>query len=116
MKQGKLGYNTGDAAIYKAGGLSIGGGLLEWWDHAYVIIRKLNEFLQRLPSSPIDENLKDQRMAEARFLRAFNYFAMVKRYGAVPLITVLRNWMIRKKNCMLNVLQRRRYMISYSLK
>lgn len=82
------GYNTGDAAIYKAGGLSIGGGLLEWWDHAYVIIRKLNEFLQRLPSSPIDENLKDQRMAEARFLRAFNYFAMVKRYGAVPLITV----------------------------
>ena len=30
-------------------------------------------------------------MAEARFLRAFNYFAMVKRYGAVPLITVLQN-------------------------
>ena len=27
-------------------------------------------------------------MAEARFLRAYNYFAMVKRYGGVPLITV----------------------------
>ena len=81
-------YNTDAAPIYKAGGLNSSGGLLEWWDHAYVIIRKLNEFLLRLPSSPIDESLKNQRMAEARFLRAFNYFAMVKRYGAVPLITV----------------------------
>jgi hypothetical protein len=26
-------------------------------------------------------------MAEARFLRAFSYFSMVKRYGGVPLIT-----------------------------
>ena len=84
-------YNTDAAPVFKAGGLNIGGGLLEWWEHSYVIIRKLNEFLQRLSSSPIDANLRNQRMAEARFLRAFNYFAMVKRYGAVPLITVLQN-------------------------
>ena len=36
----------------------------------------------------VAEELKNERVAEARFLRAYNYFAMVKRYGGVPLITV----------------------------
>lgn len=84
-------YNTDAAPAFKAGGLSLGGGLLEWWEQSYSIIRKLNEFIQRVPSSPIDARLRDQKMAEARFLRAYNYFSMVKRYGAVPLIKVPQN-------------------------
>lgn len=35
----------------------------------------------------MSDELKKTRTAEARFLRAFSYFAMVKRYGGVPLIT-----------------------------
>lgn len=73
------GYN------YKFGNLKIGGGLLEWW--GYNPVRKINEFIERVPDSPIGEDLKTTRIAEARFLRAFAYFAMVKRYGGVPLIT-----------------------------
>ena len=45
-------YNTDAAPIYKAGGLNSSGGLLEWWDHAYVIIRKRNDGRRRLLSSP----------------------------------------------------------------
>ncbi len=72
---------------YKFGNLKINGGLLEWWENAYKVIRKLNEFIQRVPSSPLDDDIKKQRTAEAKFLRAYNYFEMVKRYGGVPIIT-----------------------------
>lgn len=57
----------------------------EWW--GYPLVRKLNIFLEKLPDSPIDATVKKQRIAEARFLRAYAYFNMVKRYGGVPLIT-----------------------------
>ncbi|MDR2774834.1 MAG: RagB/SusD family nutrient uptake outer membrane protein [Tannerella sp.] len=72
---------------YKQGALSIGGGLLEWWEDAYSIIRDLNILIEKLPESSNDPDFIVSRVAEARFLRAFNYFAMVKRYGGVPLIT-----------------------------
>jgi starch-binding outer membrane protein, SusD/RagB family len=70
---------------YKHGKLTISGGLMEFW--GYGTIRKLNEFIQRVPTSPIEPDVAKVRVAEARFLRAFAYFAMVKRYGGVPLIT-----------------------------
>ncbi|MDR1171070.1 MAG: RagB/SusD family nutrient uptake outer membrane protein [Bacteroidales bacterium] len=70
---------------YKFGNLKIQGGLLEWW--GYAPIRDLNVFIEKLPDTPLSPDLKKTRLAEARFLRAFSYFAMVKRYGGVPLIT-----------------------------
>lgn len=76
---------------FKWGNLLIGGGLLEWWEQSYRINRKINEFIARVPTAPVDENFKKQRVAEARFLRAYNYFTLVKRYGGVPLITKLQN-------------------------
>lgn len=80
-----------DCSGWKAGGLNINGGLMEWWEWSYKTIRSLNEFIERVPSSPIDESVRKERIAEARFLRAFNYFAMVKRYGGIPLITKVQN-------------------------
>lgn len=85
-----------NAYPYKFGSLKIGGGLLEWWESSYKVIRKLNEFIQRVPLSPLDDDIKNQRTAEARWLRAFNYFEMVKRYGGVPLITKAQNLDIAK--------------------
>ena len=73
-----------DGYKFKFGGLKIGGGLLDWW--GYYVVRKFNEFIEKVPSSPLNEQLKKTRIAEARFLRAFAYFAMVKRYGGIPLI------------------------------
>jgi len=70
---------------FKFGNLRIQGGLLEWW--GYSPIRRINEFIEKVPESLLNEDLKRVRIAEARFLRASSYFAMVKRYGGVPLIT-----------------------------
>jgi starch-binding outer membrane protein, SusD/RagB family len=71
----------------KFGDLRINGGIFEWYEPAYDLIRRLNIFIQRAPDAPVTEEYKKSRLAETRFLRAYNYFAMVIRYGGVPLIT-----------------------------
>jgi hypothetical protein len=82
-------WNPSTAFMYKYGNLNIGGGLLEWW--GYGTVREINQFIQNIPGSPLEAGVKKSRLAEARFLRAFCYFAMVKRYGGVPLITSVQS-------------------------
>lgn len=64
-------------------------GIVAYW--AYSHIRNINEFIEKLSAAEnidgMDDDLKMKRLAEARFLRAFTYFELVKRYGGVPLIT-----------------------------
>lgn len=61
------------------------------WYWPYANIRNCNIFIQNA-SNPevctIDRELADRLIHEARFIRAYLYFEMVKRYGGVPLITV----------------------------
>lgn len=81
-------YNFGAQAHLldmKENGIQANGSELQWWGNAYYSIRNLNNFITRAEESSIS-NIQE-RIAEARFLRAFCYFAMVKRYGGVPLIT-----------------------------
>ena len=75
------------SAGWKSGSLRIGGGILEWWENGYLVIRALNVAIENLQTSTLDDALRNPRLAEARFLRAYNYFSMVKRYGGVPLVT-----------------------------
>ncbi len=82
---------SGNAYRFKTEGLKISGGMMEWWEKPYVIIRSLNELIEKLPSSTLSDDFKKEKIAEARFLRAFNYFNMVKRYGGVPLITKVQS-------------------------
>jgi len=60
------------------------GGELEYFD--YALIRDINIFLINIKKGKNAEDLKTQYSAQARFLRAFTYFEMVKRYGGVPII------------------------------
>ena len=76
-------------AEFKSYGIPSDGGMLEYWENAYYTLRNLNEFITRVPKSPISPNIAKLRVAEARFLRAYIYFSMVKRYGGVPLITTV---------------------------
>lgn len=76
---------------FRFDGIPITGGLLEWWENAYVINRHLNVFIEKVADSPITDNEKTHLLAEARFLRAFNYFALAKRHGGIPLILVSQN-------------------------
>ncbi|MCF6357327.1 MAG: RagB/SusD family nutrient uptake outer membrane protein [Draconibacterium sp.] len=61
-------------------------GQVEYWP--YSNIRSANEIIEILAEATFDPDMIAQKTAEARFLRAFMYFELVKRYGGVPLITV----------------------------
>lgn len=60
--------------------------VLNNWKTPWDNIRRVNVFLQNADRSPISDRLKKQLKAEARFLRAWYYFQLVKVYGGVPLI------------------------------
>ncbi|SHG16338.1 RagB/SusD family nutrient uptake outer membrane protein [Pedobacter caeni] len=56
------------------------------WENNYTGIRRANMFLSKIDVVPTTPELKIQWKAEARFLRAYFYFELVKRWGGVPLI------------------------------
>ena len=62
----------------------------QWW--GYSEIRNINDFIAKLATSGIDENLKNSLRGEALFLRAYCYFALVERYGGVPIIKGVLNF------------------------
>jgi starch-binding outer membrane protein, SusD/RagB family len=67
------------------------GQLTNWyyWDEGYAEIRDINTLLEKIPqySSKLGATETKTYLAEARFNRAFTYFALAKRYGGVPLVT-----------------------------
>jgi hypothetical protein len=59
-----------------------------YWSDAYAVIREANYFMETLPTyaSSFGTAQVNIWMGEARFIRAVTYFALVKRYGGVPLV------------------------------
>lgn len=57
------------------------------WQRAYRTIFKANYFLENIDGVEMDPELKAMYIAEARFLRAYEYFYLSLLYGGVPLIT-----------------------------
>jgi hypothetical protein len=56
-----------------------------WWN--YTAIRNINKFILNIQkTNTLSEEKKKAYEAEALALRAWCYFAMVKRYGGVPLV------------------------------
>jgi len=62
---------------------------LDYW--AYKNIRDCNYLMEQLLDSELSEEFINQRINEARFLRAYMYFQMVIRFGGVPLITEVQD-------------------------
>ncbi|MEO5646934.1 MAG: RagB/SusD family nutrient uptake outer membrane protein [Chitinophagaceae bacterium] len=56
------------------------------WVTTYANIRRVNVLLQHLPTTPLSASLQSRVAGEARFLRAWYYFILIKHYGGVPLI------------------------------
>lgn len=56
-----------------------------WFE--YDRIRKYNNFLEKIEDASMDEAKKERYKAEARFLRAYNYFFKVMMFGDMPLVT-----------------------------
>jgi len=53
----------------------------------YVNVQRCNWFLANVDPTPMDEALKARFKAEARFIRAYQYFILSQLYGDVPLVT-----------------------------
>lgn len=59
--------------------------LLGNWNNNYVVINRANAVIDRVPGIDMPSATKDMIVAEARFLRAFSYFNLVRTFGGVPL-------------------------------
>lgn len=57
-----------------------------YWSEGYQVIRQANTLIQDLPDYEATLPQAKKWIAEAQFVRAYTYFAMVKRYGGVPLV------------------------------
>ncbi|WP_158837357.1 RagB/SusD family nutrient uptake outer membrane protein [Polaribacter sp. L3A8] len=55
------------------------------WTLAYQTIQRANIVIDAIPNADISEAQAENRLAEARFLRANEYFFMVRLFGGVPL-------------------------------
>ncbi len=56
------------------------------WPTRWTAIRNCNIILQRIGEVPnLSDTYENQVIGEVRFIRALNYFEMLKRYGGVPI-------------------------------
>ena len=55
------------------------------WKELYLGIRDANNVIANVPNISMDEVLKNRIIGEAKFLRALNYFNLVRCFGEVPL-------------------------------
>lgn len=102
-------YDTNDNGQL-GGGYYVGNGLMVWnywcstgenvnrnntgctlhrngyWTNGFLVIRRANTLIQQLPNYPDLATQSVAWIAEAKFLRAYVYFQLVKRYGGMPLI------------------------------
>ncbi|MDR3184015.1 MAG: RagB/SusD family nutrient uptake outer membrane protein [Prevotellaceae bacterium] len=62
-------------------------GAPSWWEPGYALNRDINLLLETIPTiEALSNDKKNELAGEAHFLRAFNYFALAKRYGGVAII------------------------------
>jgi len=61
------------------------GTLVNFFKYSYIAINRANAVIKKMPDTPIDQQLKDQYLGEAYFLRAYNYFCLTRNFGLVPL-------------------------------
>lgn len=64
------------------------------WIISYKLIREINYFLETMPKYAhlYEEEYVKNLIGEARFIRAWTYFEMVKRYGGVPIVDAVINY------------------------
>lgn len=55
------------------------------WDNCYRAINVANAAIKYIPSITMNASTSATLIAEAKFFRAFNYFYLVKTFGAVPM-------------------------------
>ncbi len=83
----KSGWVENNTVIIKGAISPTSTGGLGLWSSAYRTIRIANDLLAGIEDSSLEEEFKNNIAARARYVRAFTYFDLVRRYGDVPLIS-----------------------------
>ncbi|MBT1688962.1 RagB/SusD family nutrient uptake outer membrane protein [Dawidia soli] len=83
--------NTGENANRNTGGFQ--NPAREYWKNGYLVIRNANYLIETLPAygGSLTEDKIKRWSAEAKFVRAYTYFALAKRYGGVPITTAAQS-------------------------
>jgi tetratricopeptide (TPR) repeat protein len=63
------------------------GTIIRWWNTLYKAVRRANLVIEKVPLIEMNESLKNRYVGEAKFLRAFFYFDLVRAWGGVPKLT-----------------------------
>ncbi len=74
-------------AHYQGTGQS-NGAISNFWQYRYKGILRCNVAVERISQAEFsNEDMKNRLVAEARFLRGYFYFELVRNFGGVPLVT-----------------------------
>lgn len=83
---------TDEAVIDPGGGIYPGATMYAYWD--YSGIRQVNQFLETIltlkTAGTLTEAAYNQLFGDAHFIRAYQYFQLVRRFGGVPIIDVVQ--------------------------
>ncbi|WP_312342676.1 RagB/SusD family nutrient uptake outer membrane protein [Chryseobacterium binzhouense] len=83
------GSNPGDASFINAYNnftyTSSDAGVEGYWIGQWQFINRCNQVITNVPKISMDEALKNRLVAEAKMLRAYFYFNLVRIYGGVPI-------------------------------
>lgn len=84
------GNGTVNRLVFEPGGVSASSLYLDFWSAGYAHIRRINEFLSGLNKyAKLEDKSKQLYEAEARFLRGYVYFWLVKLHGSVVILDQL---------------------------
>ncbi|MBL4561417.1 MAG: RagB/SusD family nutrient uptake outer membrane protein [Labilibaculum sp.] len=87
--KGSVYYNIITRGELTADNISSVHSYLNNWSDAYVLIREINLFFEKIEDAPINDDTKEEMTGEMKFMRAFLYSQLIWRYGGVPLITTV---------------------------
>lgn len=77
-----------DVAVFNSNGLLTDNLVSDCWSEYFTIVASANTFLDKIEAIEFnDEKVKRQYTAEARFIRAYAYFDLVRFFGRVPAST-----------------------------
>ena len=79
------GADAQDLNNWKVDNFSTNRSLVNFFKYAYIAINRSNAILENIPNAPIEDDLKNKYLGEAHFLRAWNYFNLVRNFGEVPM-------------------------------
>lgn len=88
-----MGNTTQDPGDYRAAAqftgntIDLGGACQNFWQYRYKGITQCNIAINKIPNVAFnDEKLQKRLIAEAKFLRGFYYFDLVKNFGGLPMV------------------------------